>query len=220
MFFSGKLKENVGDLDGIHLIMAGGYDERVTENKEHYEELCDLAEKSQLRENITFLRSFSDSQKRTLLKYSTCLIYTPDREHFGIVPIEAMYMRCPVIAVKSGGPLETVAHEQTGYLCEPYADSFAEAMQKIVNDEKLRETLGNAGHERVISKFSFETFTEQLNDITARSLVKLWQIQEERSSFIHRTVVVLGGIMVLGLLFYFVALDHAHYILWSTDPDR
>ena len=185
--------------------MAGGYDERVTENKEHYEELCDLAEKCQLRENVTFLRSFSDSQKRTLLKYSTCLIYTPDREHFGIVPIEAMYMRCPVIAVKSGGPLETVAHEQTGYLCEPQADSFADAMQKIVTDERLSQTLGNAGHERVISKFSFETFTDQLNDITACSLVKLWETQKGQFGVISQAIMLISGI-VFGLMIYVVVL--------------
>ena len=31
-----------------------------------------------------------------------------DNEHFGIVPIEAMYVGAPVVAVASGGPLETV----------------------------------------------------------------------------------------------------------------
>lgn len=45
------------------------------------------------------------------------LLYTPDREHFGIVPLEAMYQQCPVIAVNSGGPKETILHGLTGYLC-------------------------------------------------------------------------------------------------------
>ena len=145
--------------------MAGGYDGRVVENKEHYQELCSLVSQMDLKEHVTFLRSFSDSQKRTLLKYSTCLLYTPDKEHFGIVPIEAMYMKCPVIAVNSGGPLETVADKETGYLCEPNADSFANAMANFVLNESLGKTLGEAGHRRVISKFSFETFNGQLNSV-------------------------------------------------------
>ena len=153
--------------------MAGGYDDRVVENREHYEELRDLVAKMNLAEQVTFLRSFSDAQKRTLLKYSTCLLYTPDREHFGIVPIEAMYMRCPVIAVRSGGPLETVAHEETGYLCEPIASSFSEAMRNFVLDKKLRKKLGDAGHQRVMDKFSFESFTSQLNSIIT-SLCASW----------------------------------------------
>lgn len=37
---------------------------------------------------------------------SNCLavLYTPEREHFGIVPVEAMYNQVPVIACNSGGP--------------------------------------------------------------------------------------------------------------------
>ena len=51
-------------------------------------------------------RSVTDTQKRALLRRATALLYTPDREHFGIVPVEAMYSRCPVIAVR---PLRTLA---------------------------------------------------------------------------------------------------------------
>jgi alpha-1,3/alpha-1,6-mannosyltransferase len=62
------------------------------------------------------------------------LLYTPPNEHFGIVPLEvscllfplslttsslqAMSLGTPVIAVNNGGPLETVLHNVTGYLCE------------------------------------------------------------------------------------------------------
>jgi len=45
------------------------------------------------------------------------LLYTPDREHFGIVPLEAMQLGLPVIAVNTGGPTETIRHQTTGYLC-------------------------------------------------------------------------------------------------------
>ena len=145
--------------------MAGGYDERVVENREHYQELVDLTDTLNLTDHVTFLRSFSDAQKRTLLKYSTCLIYTPDREHFGIVPIEAMYMQCPVIAVQSGGPLETVADKETGYLCPPEPHKFAEAMSQFVNEFSLKAQMGKAGKARVLNKFSFDAFTAQLNRI-------------------------------------------------------
>ena len=158
-----KLKARRGDLDGVQLIIAGGYDDRVMENKEHYLELRMLADSLKVQGHISFMRSFSDGEKRTLLHHSTCLLYTPDKEHFGIVPVEAMYLQCPVIAVRSGGPLETVLDGQTGYLCSPEADSFADAMEKFVTDRKLGAKLGKAGRQRVIEKFSFETFTKQLN---------------------------------------------------------
>ncbi|XP_022317934.2 alpha-1,3/1,6-mannosyltransferase ALG2-like [Crassostrea virginica] len=146
----------------VHLIIAGGYDERVTENREYFKELQDLVDKLGLTENVTFLRSFSDAQKRSLLTRATSLLYTPENEHFGIVPIEAMYLECPVIAANSGGPLETVADGATGYLCDPVPDRFSEAMSNFVTDDGLRKKLGEAGKQRVIEKFSFKQFTEQL----------------------------------------------------------
>lgn len=163
----GQLKDKLSKSEGdsIHLIMAGGYDERVTENKEYYLELRLLCEKLGVSDDVTFLRSVSDTQKRILLQRCDCLLYTPDREHFGIVPIEAMYMKCPVIACNSGGPLETVVDGKTGYLREGLPDQFAEAMKRIVNDPKSAKKLGEAGRKHVEGKFSFKAFTEQLNSI-------------------------------------------------------
>jgi alpha-1,3/alpha-1,6-mannosyltransferase len=152
-------------MERIHLVMAGGYDERVTENIEYYQELVQLASDLNVIEYITFIRSFSDAQKRTLLAYSSCLLYTPDKEHFGIVPIEAMYMQCPVIAVNSGGPLETVSDKETGFLCDQNPMSFAESMKEIVKNPKSAKKLGEAGKKRVETLFSFEAFSEQLNGV-------------------------------------------------------
>lgn len=96
------------NFDKCHLIVAGGFDKRVTENVEHYDELCELAGKLDIKSKCTFLRSPNDKFKLFLLKRSNVLLYTPSNEHFGIVPIEAMYMGKPVIACNSGGPTETV----------------------------------------------------------------------------------------------------------------
>lgn len=161
---SGRLLELVPHAD-VHLIIAGGYDNRVDENVEHHKELTALAHKLGLERKVTFLRSFSDSQKRTLLKYSSCLIYTPEREHFGIVPIEAMYMQCPVIAMRSGGPLETVDDGVTGFLCNSEAADVAEAMLKFVQDPAQIKSFGEAGKKRVENTFSFVKFADKLDTI-------------------------------------------------------
>ncbi|XP_033119007.1 alpha-1,3/1,6-mannosyltransferase ALG2-like, partial [Anneissia japonica] len=95
-----ELKSRLSESEwkSVHLVMAGGYDDRVIENKQHYLELQVLVEKHQLIKHVTFLRSFSDAEKLYLLNSCSCLLYTPSNEHFGIVPIEAMYMSRPVIA--------------------------------------------------------------------------------------------------------------------------
>uniref|UniRef100_A0A8C6SIV3 Alpha-1,3/1,6-mannosyltransferase ALG2 n=1 Tax=Neogobius melanostomus TaxID=47308 RepID=A0A8C6SIV3_9GOBI len=153
---------------GVHLVVAGGYDDRVTENVQHYNELKDLVEQIHLEGCVTFLRSPSDSLKVALLRASTAVLYTPSREHFGIVPVEAMYCCCPVVAVNSGGPLESVADGVTGFLCEPTAEAFSAAMERLVTEIPLRKDMGLAGKARVQDKFSLEAFADQLYDYILR----------------------------------------------------
>eukprot|EP00045_Choanoeca_perplexa_P006778 m.58676 g.58676 ORF g.58676 m.58676 type:complete len:162 (+) comp13781_c0_seq2:1159-1644(+) len=153
--------------------MAGGYDPRLKENVDYFAELEAFAQQH-LKGKVTFLRSFSDTEKLVLLQRCCALVYTPENEHFGICPVEAMYMSRPVIAVNSGGPMESVAavpydHSatmagRTGYLCHPDADNMAEAMEHLVTHDGLGKELGDNGKLRVITKFSFNAFAQQLWD--------------------------------------------------------
>ena len=147
---------------------AGGYDDRVVENKEHYLELRTLAERLEVSDNVTFVRSFTDSEKLSLLSACTALIYTPSNEHFGICPLEAMYMERPVIAVNSGGPLETVIDGKTGFLCEPTPEAFAVKMANFVRTPTAQREMGRAGKRRVLGSFSFAAFTRKLNGTVCR----------------------------------------------------
>lgn len=98
------------------------------------------------------VRSFSDRQRALLLAAATAVLYTPQREHFGIVPLEAMAAGRPVIACDSGGPRESVVDGRTGLLCEPSPAAFAHAMQALVVSPKpsfpripFRDRLGQDG---------------------------------------------------------------------------
>ncbi|XP_013186230.2 alpha-1,3/1,6-mannosyltransferase ALG2 [Amyelois transitella] len=159
---------NESDWSRVHLIMAGGFDPINLENMEHFIELTDLAAELDIEEKVTFMKSPKDVEKVSLLYNCKALIYTPSNEHFGIVPLEAMYYSKPVIAVNSGGPTETVVNEVTGFLCEPNSKSFATAMSKLMSNPDLCVRLGEAGRKRFETKFSFDAFTEQLDGILTR----------------------------------------------------
>lgn len=156
----------------VHLVMAGGYDHANAENKAHFLELQKLVRDLELDDKVTFLRSLSHADKVHLLDTCTCLLYTPSNEHFGIVPIEAMYMRRPVIAVNSGGPLETIVDNQSGYLCPPEASDFAKAMMKFLVDPGLRDRMGETGRTRVRDNFSFAAFANHLESIVTDLYIK------------------------------------------------
>lgn len=175
------------------LTIAGGYDTRVQENVEYHAELVSMAREAGMAEAVTFLRSFSDEGKRTLLAECTAVVYTPSNEHFGIVPVECMAAGRPVIAVASGGPLESIKDGTTGLLCEPTPEAFAAAMARLmVSDHAARASegagegggdgdgegdapkgsaaMGAAGRRRVEALFSRDAFADRLEGM-CRALV-------------------------------------------------
>jgi len=111
---------------------------------------------------IVFLRSFSEQQRQFLFERCACVVYTPSNEHFGIVPIEAMYASRPVIAVNNGGPLESVRDGETGYLREGEAMEFASAMIQVASNLDRAKEMGKTGRQHVIDTFSLTAFTDQL----------------------------------------------------------
>lgn len=93
------------------------------------------------------------------------VIYTPKNEHFGIVPLEGMFMRKCVVATNTGGPTETVVHGRTGFLCKSDAYSFALAMAEAVRNPEMVTLFGENGRKRVENVFSFDAFATMLHRI-------------------------------------------------------
>jgi alpha-1,3/alpha-1,6-mannosyltransferase len=101
-------------------------------------------------------------QRTLLLAACRAVVYTPQHEHFGIVPLEAMASSRPVIAVNSGGPTESVVSGSTGFLCEPTPAAFAEAYQQLLDGKKATK-MGQTARQHVIDKFSRASFGASLN---------------------------------------------------------
>ena len=62
---------------------------------------------------------------------ATAVLYTPENEHFGIVPVEAMYLKRPVLCCNSGGPKESIEDKVTGFLLENDAKIWSDIMTKL-----------------------------------------------------------------------------------------
>lgn len=154
----------------VKLIITGGYDTLVQENISYFAELKQRVEDLNLSDSIILLKSPSEKEKIKLMKYSKAVLYTPDHEHFGIVPLEAMFCRKPVIAVNSGGPKETIQHGVTGFLCSPTSLSFSAAMFELTSNQELCDKMGQAARERFETKFSFDIFAEKLSNCIMQQL--------------------------------------------------
>ncbi|KAJ1310513.1 hypothetical protein OPQ81_007244 [Rhizoctonia solani] len=190
----------------LRLVLAGGYDPRLLDNVECLRGLVELCEDNGLQWNIVsprelpelpipfpdkaktregkqvlFILNFSNSQRTHLLTSpTTCaLLYTPQNEHFGIVPVEAMVCGVPVVACDSGGPMESVidpdkragSGERTGFLLPPDPNLWARALQTMLNfspDERI--SIATTARQRVKDMFSLESMTLGMEGALVRAV--------------------------------------------------
>ena len=137
----------------------------MKENTEHLAELEKLVNELGLDNQVLFVPSCTGDEKHILLSNCEMLLYTPENEHFGIVPLEAMTYGKPVIACASGGPLETIVHGETGYLIDPTPEAFAHHMDFLLLDRMRALEMGKAARVRVEQNFSRDKFGKALESI-------------------------------------------------------
>ena len=78
--------------------------------------------------NVTFTGWVDDSTAIDLLAHAKALVF-PGEEDFGIVPVEAQAVGCPVIAYNAGGVVDTVTQGETGiFFREQTTDALREAL--------------------------------------------------------------------------------------------
>ena len=169
--------EALGELGGllpseifarVRLVLAGGYDARLAESSATVDSLRTLAERLGVADRVELVLNPSDRERENLLAGCRCLVYTPPREHFGLVPLEAMASGRPVIAVNAGGPVETIVDGQTGFLCAGAKEPFARAAARLIGDVGLARAMGSAGREHVREKFSLERAGRELEGVLVR----------------------------------------------------
>jgi len=99
-----------------------------------------------------------DSETRDSL-YQTCdLCVIPSRyESFGLISLEVMQYGKPVISTNVGGIPEVVSDGVTGILVPPNDHvALADALIQLLQDDKLRNQLGNNAFREVRERFTIE----------------------------------------------------------------
>jgi alpha-1,3/alpha-1,6-mannosyltransferase len=212
------------------LVIAGGYDQRMPENVNTHNELQQLADSLKLSHethkslpdpsvvsnntSVIFLLSVPDSLKQSLLASADLLVYTPQNEHFGIVPLEAMLAQVPVLAANEGGPLETVVEGETGWLRDiRKPEEWTAVMSRVLsspNPAELR-SIGENGRKRVQAEFSKEQMALRLD----QSLDQITNPPKQPSAipdWLWMTVAVCGiavGLSLFATWLLFLGLDMA-----------
>jgi glycosyltransferase involved in cell wall biosynthesis len=116
--------------------------------------------------NIEFLGEVSEKQKWELMSGAKAFIFPSEQEDFGIIPVEAMAVGTPVIALNQGGVKETVIDGKTGLFFEERTpESLIAAVKKFEKLSFKQEDCINQA-----KKFSKESFKlKMLQFVNART---------------------------------------------------
>ncbi len=94
-----------------------------------------------------------------------------DYEPFGLVAVEAMALKKPVIATRGTGFEESVEDGVTGFLVEPKNSvQIAEKIEILYSNPQLRQQFGEAGFERYRALFMIESHITKLAELYREAL--------------------------------------------------
>jgi D-inositol-3-phosphate glycosyltransferase len=152
----GNVVTALAELPGVELVVAGGRDAADLGRDAEADRLRRLAREIGVEDRVELRGRIERSAVPALLRSADVVVSVPWYEPFGIVPLEAMACGIPVVASAVGGLVDTVVHGVTGLHVPPRRpDLVAEAVRSLLADPALRTRLGEAGWERVRTRYSW-----------------------------------------------------------------
>lgn len=124
-----------------------------------------LVDQLQLGDQVRFLGWIDDRQRNTLLAQADLFVLPSYNEALPMALLEAMAWGLPVITCPVGGIPDVVVGNENGLLVTPGdVGQLAVAMQTLVDDPLLRQSLGLAARRRV-SEFDVRQYMVKLEKI-------------------------------------------------------
>ncbi len=147
----------------ILIVIAGDETAGEPGYKAYLQKICKTIGMDQ---NVKFL-PFTDAVPQ-LMAALDIFVLPSFAETYGLVVIEAMAMEKPVIATNAGGLPEIIIDGKTGLLVEPRnVEAVANAIDKILDNDELRISLGHSAREDALRRFSMDSCVDELLGLLA-----------------------------------------------------
>ncbi len=138
------------------VVIAGGSNPRVH------------AATGTLPEGVTHVGFVSDGELRALYEHAAGFVHPAYYEGFGIPPLEAMTLGCPVL-VSNAASLPEICGDAALYF-DPFSEAdLADKIQTFMQDSSLQTRLRRAGRAQA-ERFSWESTTCEVLDFAERVL--------------------------------------------------
>lgn len=144
--------EAIAEVEGLQLYIVGRGPERAR--------LMKLCAQMGIDDRVFFLSGLNNHEVQILLARCLCVAFTPVREPFGIVALEALAAGKPLVAVNEGGYVEVV-DEGCAILLPPEPSAFAAAIRELHADPERASRMGRHGRE-LAAKYSWDRTAQEL----------------------------------------------------------
>lgn len=124
-------------------------------------------------ESNVLLTGFQDAPADYLNAMDVVIHSSVEPEPFGMVNLEAMYLRKPCVSTTIGGPTEIFDSGADGFLIAPGdPDALADSVGGLLADPALCRQIGEAAHDKVASRFLISHTVEQIETLYDSLLMK------------------------------------------------
>jgi glycogen synthase len=137
------------------------------------EDLAQLVGDLHLDEKVLLAGFISDEDRDRLYKAADCAVFPSLYEPFGIVALEAMAAKVPVVVSEIGGLGEIVKHAQTGITVYPNNPSSCAwgIIHTLQYPQWAKQRVDNA-YELVTTRYNWDTIAEQTEAVYARVITE------------------------------------------------
>ena len=105
--------------------------------------LLELAKQLRVESRVIMPGFVSEKRKYQYLQAADVFVSTTSHEGFGLMYVEGMSCRLPIISYDHGGQTDFLEDGKTGFLIRLNdQEAFRQRLESLIEDSKLRETMG------------------------------------------------------------------------------
>jgi glycogen synthase len=140
-------------VDAKFVIVGSGYMQ---------EQLSNIVKSMGLEHKVLFTGFVDEENLQKLQKVADVSVVPSLFEPFGIVALEAMAAKSPVVVSDTGGLSEIVQHDVTGVKVYPNnTDSLAWGIAKILQDNNFSRTIRENAYKVILEKYDWDKIAQQ-----------------------------------------------------------